>query len=148
MEAIFNKQATSRMNRLAEKHPKKYRFYFFDYLYYKTERWSEKTLRCSGSFMIWWFWWWDVALASSFLIPLTWGNSIRYSLYASLFAFPLVLTPIRYRKGRRSVIMKHYRSKNSGGTMLLLFVLSFVLFFLEMWVLEKWGFVIGKYHYW
>lgn len=129
-------------------HPKKYRFYFFDYLYYKGERWSEKTLRCSGSFMIWWFWWWDVALASSFLIPLTWDNSIRYSLYAALFAFPLVFTPIRYRKGRRSAIMKHYRSKNSGGTMFLLFVLSFVLFFLEMWMLEKWGFVIGKYHYW
>lgn len=125
-------------------HAKKYRFYFFDYLYYKGERWSEKTYRCSGSFMIWWFWWLDVLIPAIVLLPSGLTDSEHYSVGAALFCFPFVFTLIRYRKGRKAAIMSHYRrnSKNSGFTMFLLVVLSFVLCGIEMWVLGKMELVV------
>lgn len=31
---------------------KNYRYYFFDYLYFKGEQWNKKALRCSGAFVL------------------------------------------------------------------------------------------------
>lgn len=44
-----SRHAESRL-RLAEQ--KNYRYYFFDYLYFKGEQWSKKALRCSGAYII------------------------------------------------------------------------------------------------
>ena len=33
-------------------HPPKYRYYFFDYLYFKGEQWSKKAFRCSDAFIL------------------------------------------------------------------------------------------------
>ena len=33
-------------------HPKKYRFYFFDYMYYCGEKWGEKSFRISGMIVL------------------------------------------------------------------------------------------------
>lgn len=130
------------MNTNKQLQPKKYRFYFFDYLYYKGEKWSEKATRCSGGFVVWWFWGIDVALPASFMIPRWWSDSERNGLIIALLVLPCVFIMIRYRKGRKAAIMKHYRdSKNSGYTIALLFVLSFVICFIEMYLLEKMGFV-------
>lgn len=128
-------------------HSKKYQYYFFDYLYYKGERWSEKNLRCSGSFMIWWFWWLNITIPASFMTSHWWNNPVRYSIDIALFIFPIVFTMTRYRKERKTAVMGHYRrSKNSGFTIFLLFVLSFAILFAEMWLLEQVGFVCrGKF---
>ena len=37
-------------------HPPKYRYYFFDYLYFKGEQWSKKAFRCSGAFILLEYW--------------------------------------------------------------------------------------------
>ena len=37
-------------------HPKKYRFYFFDYLYYCGDRWSKRNSRVWGSGVIFNYW--------------------------------------------------------------------------------------------
>lgn len=121
-------------------HPKEYRFYFFDYLYYKGERWGEKKLGFSGSFLVWWFWWLDVTIPVSVPMSHWWDDSVRYALCAALFVLPFAFTAIRYRKDRRAAVMKHYRrSKSSGLVMFLLLALSFAVLFVELWALEEMG---------
>ena len=50
---------------------KKYRYYFFDYMYYCGEKWSEKGARTSGSIVLYLYWVFCIVLPSSFcLIPM------------------------------------------------------------------------------
>lgn len=120
----------------------KYRYYFFDYLYYKGEKWSEKAWRSSGMMMLAWYWWLNVAIPAAFIMPLSWGKSLKNYLGLVLIVLPIVFCIIRYRKGRKIAIMFHYKHlKNSGFTIALLILLSVVIFIIEMWILEKGGWV-------
>ena len=46
-------------------HPKKYRFYFFDYMYYCGEKWGEKSFRISGMIVFFSYW------SFCFVLPLS-----------------------------------------------------------------------------
>ena len=45
-----------------------YRYYFFDYLYFKGEVWGKKIGRMSGFILLFWYWWWVVVLPGNFLL--------------------------------------------------------------------------------
>ena len=45
-----------------------YRYYFFDYLYFKGEVWGKKIGRMSGFILLFWYWWWIVVLPGNFLL--------------------------------------------------------------------------------
>ncbi len=98
-------------------HPPKYRYYFFDYLYFKGEQWSKKAFRCSGAFILLEYWIMIVAFPA--------------------FGFTSV-THHCYRKDRKKAIINHYRhSKSSGVTMTFIIILPFILFFFELWLFDK-----------
>ena len=45
-----------------------YRYFFFDYLYFKGEVWDKKIGRMSGFILLFWYWWWIVVLPGNFLL--------------------------------------------------------------------------------
>ena len=96
-------------------HPPKYRYYFFDYLYFKGEQWSKKAFRCSGAFILLEYW-------------------------IMIVAFPAFgFTSVTHHFGdRKKAIINHYRhSKSSGVTMTFIIILPFILFFFELWLFDK-----------
>lgn len=78
-----------------------YRYYFFDYLYFKGEVWGKKI---------------GLLLICVFILA-------------------------RYRKARVQALLNRYRrSKHiSAVQAYFLFLLPFVLFFLETWLFDEWG---------
>ena len=45
-----------------------YRYYFFDYLYFKGEVWGKKRGRMSGFILLCWYWWWIVVYPGNFIL--------------------------------------------------------------------------------
>lgn len=123
-----------------------YRYYFFDYLYFKGKQWSKKALRCSGAFILTEYWTLIVALPSlAFTDVLHWRSNAIMIYHALILLFPIVFIFFCYRRDRKITIIKHYRrSKSSRATMCLIVILPFALFFLEVWLFDKLGWLNYK----
>lgn len=121
---------------------KKYRFYFFDYLYYMGEvyhenRWGEKSWRMSGFGVLMWYWGLILYPFLSALSGRMDGGVERAVLYG-WGLFPAVFCLLRYRKARRAALMNHYDGKKRIGMAKLLF-LPLALFVLELWLFGRSG---------
>ena len=94
-----------------------YRYYFFDYLYY--------IVILPG----------DIILSDSSLS--SWRLVHICFMYLIIIAFIL----LRYRKARVQALMNHYRHLKRVGKIesIFLFLLPLALFFLELWLLGKFG---------
>lgn len=94
-------------------HPKKYRFYFFDYLYYCGDRWSKRNSRVWGSGVIFNYWtfciWGPVAFWTRLNGIHLFSESIDVTIVFAGMLLPFVCTRLRYRKDRVSAIRHHYR---------------------------------------
>lgn len=128
---------------------KKYRYYFFDYLYFKGEQWHKKAIKCYGDTILGEYWYLVVAIPAFAFIDAV-GRLGHYALiayYAVLFLFPFLFTFLRYRKDRTAAIVNHYRhSKSSGVTMTFIIILPVILCAFELWILSLFGWV--ECHLW
>ena len=90
-------------------HPKKYRFYFFDYLYYCGDRWSKRNSRVWGSGVIFNYWtfciWGPVAFWTRLNGIHLFSESIDVTIVFAGMLLPFVCTRLRYRKDRVSAII-------------------------------------------
>lgn len=125
---------------------KKYRYYFFDYMYYCGEKWSEKGARTSGSIVLYLYWAFCIVLPSSFcLLPMQLlSNSERVIAGLALFIIPpFTFCLLRYRKEYRSAVMNHYRrSEWFKGIPVWLICSGWLPFcIVEFWVLIKMGWI-------
>lgn len=125
---------------------KKYRYYFFDYMYYCGEKWSEKGARTSGSIVLYLYWGFCIVLPSSFcLIPMQLlSNSERVIAGLALFIIPpFTFCLLRYRKEYRSAVMNHYRQSVwfKGIPVWLICSGWLPLCIVEFWVLIKMGWI-------
>lgn len=125
---------------------KKYRYYFFDYMYYCGEKWSEKGARTSGSIVLYLYWVFCIVLPSSFcLSPMQLlSNSERVIAGLALFIIPpFTFCLLRYRKEYRSAVMNHYRRSEwfKGIPVWLICSGWFPLCVVEFWVLIKMGWI-------
>lgn len=120
-----------------------YRYYFFDYLYFKGEVWGKKIGRMSGFILLFWYWWWVVVLPGNFLLinSVPEWSSLHLGYLGAMFLFICVFILARYRKARVQALLNRYRrSKHiSALQAYFLFLLPFVLFFLETWLFDEWG---------
>lgn len=93
-------------------HPKKYRYYFFDYMYYCGEKWREKGARTSGSLVLFLYWAFCVMLPLGCygipILPLT-DNEHATVIMAFSIIIPFAFCLLRYRNDRRTSIMIRYR---------------------------------------
>ena len=117
-----------------------YRYYFFDYLYFKGEVWDKKIGRMSGFILLFWYWWWIVVLPGNFLLinNVPQWSSLHLGYLGAMFLFICVFILARYRKARVQALLNRYRrSKHiSAVQAYFLFLLPFVLFFLETWLFD------------
>ena len=120
-----------------------YRYYFFDYLYFKGEVWGKKIGRMSGFILLFWYWWWVVVLPGNFLLinSVPEWSSLHLGYLGAMFLLICVFILARYRKARVQALLNRYRrSKHiSAVQAYFLFLLPFVLFFLETWLFDEWG---------
>lgn len=120
-----------------------YRYYFFDYLYFKGEQGHKMRSRCSGLLMLSLYWWFIIEIPCLPLfdrnLPHTW-----YLLCSmGMFLFPVLFCLVRYRKDRTSALVSHYRhSSKNKITITLLLLLPMVLCGFELWLLAKLGWII------
>ena len=147
MKKNINK-ADNYFERIQQKsHPPNFRYYFFDYLYFKGEQWNKKAPRCSGAFVLCEYWMLVVAFpAFGFTNEIrNFGHYAVTAYHALLVLFPFIFPFIRYRKNRKMAILRHYRhSKSSGPTMSFIIILPFVLFFFEVWLFDRLGWLDCK----
>ena len=123
-----------------------YRYYFFDYLYFKGEQGHKMRSRCSGLLMLSLYWWFIIEIPC---LPLL-DRNLPYTWYLlccmGMFLFPVLFCLIRYRKDRTSALVNHYRhSSKNKITITLLLLLPMVLCGFELWLLAKLGWVICKW---
>lgn len=122
---------------------KKYKFYFFDYLYYMGEiyhenKWGESSWRMSGFGVL--IWYWGLILFPFLSIGLGYieNINIEFVIMCSWGMFPVFFCFFRYRKARKYALMNYYDGKKRIGIIKLLFT-PLVLFILEQWLFEKLG---------
>ena len=120
-----------------------YRYYFFDYLYFKGEVWGKKIGRMSGFILLFWYWWWIVVLPGNFLLinSVPQWSSLHLGYLGAMFLLIFVFILARYRKARVQALLNHYRRSKHVSTIqaCFLYLLPFVLFFLETWLFDEWG---------
>ena len=134
------RKTTSRFERTnLMREGKKYKYYFFDYLYFKGE---EKNGRMSGSAVLFWYYWWIVVLPGYILLinNVSW-SCLDLGYLGVMFLFIYVFIHARYKKERVSALANHYRRSKPVGAVqaISLFLLPWVLFFLETWLFDEWG---------
>ena len=88
-----------------------YRYYFFDYLYFKGEVWGKKIGRMSGFILLFWYWWWVVVLPGNFLLinSVPQWSSLHLACLGAMFLFICVFILARYRKARVQALLNRYR---------------------------------------
>lgn len=129
-------------------HPKKYRFYFFDYMYYCGEKWGEKSFRISGMIVFFSYW------SFCFVLPLSlYLSSISVLSHTDgwhivgVMAFgiipPVLFCILRYRSGCRSALMRHYRQSiwHKGIPVWLICSAWLPLFIVELWSIKEMGWI-------
>ena len=122
---------------------KKYKFYFFDYLYYMGEiyhenRWGEKSWRMSGPGVLIWYWWLILYPFLSIGLRYIENTDIELAILCVWGMFPILFCFLRYHKTRKYALMNHYDGKKRIGVIKLLFT-PLVLFILEQWLFERLG---------
>ena len=125
---------------------KKYRYYFFDYLYFKGEQANKMGYRCSGTLMFSLYWWFIIGLPCIMLF----NNDLPHIWYLScslgMLFFPFLFCLIRYRKDRTSALVNHYHHSSKNKSMIfLLMLLPMVLCGFELWLLAKLGWIACKW---
>ena len=130
----------------ARNNRKKYRYYFFDYLYFKGEQANKMGYRCSGTLMFSLYWWFIIGLPCIMLF----NNDLPHIWYLScglgMLLFPFLFCLIRYRKDRTSALVNHYRHSSKNKSMIfLLMLLPMVLCGFELWLLAKLGWITCKW---
>ena len=122
---------------------KKYKFYFFDYLYYMGEvyhenKWGESSWRMSGFSVL--IWYWGLILYPFLSIGLGYieNSDTELAIMCGWGMFPVFFCFFRYRKARKYALMNYYEGKKRIGIIKLLFT-PLVLFILEQWLFEKLG---------
>ena len=123
-----------------------YRYYFFDYLYFKGEQGHKMRSRCSGVLMLSLYWWFIIEIPC---IPL-FDRNLPHTWYLlccmGMFLFPVLFCLVRYRKDRTSALANRYRhSSKNKITITLLLLLPIVLCGFELWLLAKLGWIICKW---
>lgn len=75
-----------------------YRYYFFDYLYFKGEVWGKKIGRMSGFILLFWYWWWIVVLPGNFLLinSVPQWSSLHLGYLGAMFLLICVFILARY----------------------------------------------------
>jgi DMSO/TMAO reductase YedYZ heme-binding membrane subunit len=88
-----------------------YRYYFFDYLYFKGEVWGKKIGRMSGFILLFWYWWWIVVLPGNFLLinSVPQWSSLHLGYLGAMFLLICVFILARYRKARVQALLNRYR---------------------------------------
>ena len=89
-------------------HPPKYRYYFFDYLYFKGEQWSKKAFRCSGAFILLEYWIMIVAFPAFGFTSVThhFGDNAVIFYQVLILLLPYIFIFFRYRKDRKKLLTK------------------------------------------
>ena len=115
-----------------------YRYYFFDYLYYKGESW---VTRMSGFTLLLHYWSWIVILPGDIILSDSSLSSWRLVHICFMYLIIIAFILLRYRKARVQALMDHYRHLKRVGKIesIFLFLLPLALFFLELWLLGKFG---------
>jgi len=129
-------------------HPKKYHYYFFDYMYYCGERWSEKGARTGGMIVLFSYWSFMIILplciylSSMPTISRTDGWDI-VGLFSLCIMPPVAFCILRYRSERRSALMNHYRRSVwcKGIPVWLVCAAWFPLCIIEFWILIRMGWI-------
>lgn len=87
-------------------HPPKYRYYFFDYLYFKGEQWSKKAFRCSGAFILLEYWIMIVAFPAFGFTSVThhFGDNAVIFYQVLILLLPYIFIFFRYRKDRKKLL--------------------------------------------
>lgn len=122
---------------------RKYKFYFFDYLYYMGEiyhenRWGEKSWRMSGPGVLIWYWWLILYPFLSNGLGYIENTDIELAIFCVCGIFPILFCFLRYHKARKNALMNYYDGKKRIGIMKLLFT-PLALFILEQCLLKKLG---------
>lgn len=131
------KQCTKRTN---------YRYYLFDYLYFKGEAWGKMPIprRMSGFTLLFWYWSWLVVLPGDILLCCNvvqrW-SPLHLGYLGAMYLFLCVFILVRYRKARVLALLNRYRRSKHVGVVqaITLYLLPFALFFLETWLFDEWG---------
>lgn len=92
---------------------KKYKFYFFDYLYYMGEiyhenKWGESNWRMSGFGVLIWYWGLILYPFLTILFEYIENSEAKRAIIYGWGMFPIVFCLLRYRKARCDALMKHY----------------------------------------
>lgn len=119
--------------------PKKYRYYFFDYLYYRGQRVGRTKSRGMVLFMMYWA---CMLLPISFTIkPLSMLNDTSRLIIVLplLIVFPCVFCLLRYRSEREAALMGHYRRSawNKIIPTWLIFCGFIIITAVELWILKR-----------
>lgn len=82
---------------------KKYKFYFFDYLYYMGEiyhenRWGEKSWRMSGPGVLIWYWWLILYPFLSIGLRYIENTDIELAILCVWGMFPILFCFLRYQR--------------------------------------------------
>ena len=95
---------------------KKYKFYFFDYLYYMGEvyhenKWGESSWRMSGFSAL--IWYWGLILYPFLSIGLGYieNSDTELAIMCGWGMFPVFFCFFRYRKARKYALMNYYEGK-------------------------------------
>lgn len=64
-----------------------YRYYLFDYLYFKGEVWGRKWGRMSGFTLLLAYWWWLVVLPGDILLRNSVWSHLRLDYFIAMFLF-------------------------------------------------------------
>lgn len=124
-----------------------YTYYLFDYLYYIGEIWEKAILGCVAVYCF-------LVLYIHFVIPVYFlllhiqeiGRADNFPLYyiGFNFLFPFLFLWVRYRKERKSALMKHYRYPKKIKVISAIFFLlvPIAICGLEMWIYGKQGWII------
>lgn len=125
---------------------KKYRYYFFDYLYFKGVQGNKMKFRCSGILMLSLYWWFMIGIPCIMLfnndLPRIWYWAGGWGM----LLFPFLFCFIRYRKDRISALVNHYRHSSKNKFMIfLLMLLPVALCGFELCLLGKLGWIACKW---
>ncbi len=96
-------------------HPKKYRFYFFDYLYYCGDRWSKRNSRVWGSGVIFNYWTFCIWGPVAFWARLNGIHLFSESIDVTI-VFAGMLLPSRYASHNFAPITSSNRMINHPNT--------------------------------
>ena len=125
---------------------KEYRYYFFDYLYYIGEIWSKSNYKMDGSTLLFLYYTFIITIPLYFGLihkPETNNNYFRIFYLVFSFVFPCSFNLLRYRKKRKTALMKHFHRPKKIGVITAIFFLLVPIGFcwFAIWLYTKLGWI-------